>query len=76
MGLYGVLDRPPAGAPGQAYADAATAFSDEALVVLGEVDPALNNSAAPWNVDLRYFAPKYSLINGVAYPGTADPSTA
>ncbi len=71
MGLYGVLVVQPAGAPGQAYADAATAFSDEAMVVLGEVDPTLNNSLTPWTVDLRYFAPKYSLLNGVAYSGTA-----
>ncbi len=74
MGMYGVLVVRPAGAPGQAYGGpggASTAFADEALVVLGEVDPALNNSAAPWTVDLRYFAPKYSLVNGVAYSSTA-----
>ncbi len=72
MGMYGVLVVRPAGAPSQAYPDASTAFDGEALVVLGEVDPALNNSPTPWTVDLRYFAPKYSLINGAAYPGTAS----
>jgi FtsP/CotA-like multicopper oxidase with cupredoxin domain len=70
MGMYGVLVVRPATA-GQAYDDPLTAFNDEALVVLGEVDPALNTNVAPWTVDLRYFAPKYSLINGVAYSETA-----
>ena len=72
MGMYGVLVVRPAGAPGQAYGSPSTAFTDEALVVLGEVDPALNNNATPWTVDLRYFAPKYSLVNGAAHPGTAS----
>jgi hypothetical protein len=71
MGLYGLLVVRPAGAPGQAYADAATAFADEAGVVLGEVDPALNNSATPWTFDLRNYAPKYSLVNGQAYTSAA-----
>ena len=35
MGLYGALVVRPAGAPAQAYSDAATAFDDEALVILG-----------------------------------------
>jgi FtsP/CotA-like multicopper oxidase with cupredoxin domain len=70
MGMYGVLVVRSATA-GQAFDDPATAFDDEALVVLGEVDPALNNSATPATFDLRYFAPKYSLINGVAYSSTA-----
>lgn len=72
MGMYGVLVVRPAGASGQAYPDASSAFDGEALVVLGEVDPSLNNSPAPWTVDLRYFAPKYSLINGAAYPSAAS----
>ncbi len=75
MGLYGTLIVRPTGLPGQAYADAATAFDDEALVVLGEVDPALNNSATPWAVDLRAFAPKYFLVNGRAYTSTAPAIT-
>lgn len=70
MGLYGVLIVRPTGAPGQAYADASTAFGDEALVILGEVDPALSNSASPQGFDLRKFAPKYFLVNGTAYQNT------
>ncbi len=52
--------------------DAATAFDDEAVLVLSEIDPALNNSANPAAFDMRNFAPKYFLINGKAYPAT-DP---
>ena len=44
MGLYGALIVRPAGLPGQAYTKPETAFNDEALVVLSEIDPALNNS--------------------------------
>ncbi|HJW91840.1 MAG TPA: multicopper oxidase domain-containing protein [Anaerolineales bacterium] len=72
MGLYGALIVRPAGAPNQAYADPATAFDDEALLVLSEIDPALNNSAAPAAFDMRKYKPKYWLINGKAYPDT-DP---
>ncbi len=75
MGLYGVLVVRPAGAPGQAYANPATAFDDEALVVLGEIDPKLNTSSNPSAFDLRNFAPKYSLINGQAYSSAAPSIT-
>ena len=49
MGLYGALIVRPTSAPdvvipGQAYADAATTFVDEAVLVLSEIDPALNNA--------------------------------
>jgi FtsP/CotA-like multicopper oxidase with cupredoxin domain len=86
MGLYGTLIVRPTGfptAPGQAYGGltgAATAFDDEALVVLGEIDPALTGTTAspnltPWTFDLRSFAPKYFLINGAPYTSTASPIT-
>ncbi len=77
MGMFGALIVRPAGAPGQAYADASSAFDDEALVVLSEVDPALNNSADPAAFDMRDYKPQYWLINGKSYPQTdAIPSTA
>jgi len=62
MGLYGALvvrptAAPPAGFTGQAYTSPATAFNDEALVVLSEIDPALNNSAAPASFDMRQYKP-------------------
>jgi FtsP/CotA-like multicopper oxidase with cupredoxin domain len=79
MGLYGALIVRPTSAPdvvipGQAYADAATTFVDEAVLVLSEIDPALNNSATPSTFDMRNYAPRYFLINGKAYPAT-DPIT-
>jgi hypothetical protein len=67
MGLYGTLVVRPAGLPGQAYAGAETAFADEALVVVSEIDPALSGSASPQTFDLRGFAPRFFLVNGVAY---------
>jgi hypothetical protein len=74
MGLYGALIVRPATA-GQAYGDPATAFNDEAVLVLSEIDPALN--ANPAAFDMRNYAPKYFLINGKAYPATDTiPSTA
>lgn len=76
MGLYGALVVRPA-TPGQAYDDASTAFDDEAMLILSEIDPALNNSADPAAFDMRNFAPRYFLINGKAYPDTATiPSAA
>ena len=72
MGLYGALIVRPSGSPGQAYADASTAFVDEGLLVLSEIDPALNTAADPTLFDMRDYNPKYFLINGKAYPDT-DP---
>jgi len=69
MGLYGALIVRPATA-GQAYDDATTAYDDEAVLVLSEIDPALNNAANPAAFDMRKYAPRYSLINGKAYPNT------
>jgi hypothetical protein len=69
MGLYGALIVRSATA-GQAYASASTAFDAENIVVLSEYDPALATS--PSGFDMRKYAPKYYLINGKAYPGTAN----
>jgi FtsP/CotA-like multicopper oxidase with cupredoxin domain len=78
MGLYGALIVRPATA-GQAYNDPSTAYADEAVLVLSEVDPALNNrtviQGGPATFDMRKYAPKYFLINGKAYPDT-DPIAA
>jgi FtsP/CotA-like multicopper oxidase with cupredoxin domain len=71
MGLYGTLIVRPAGAPTQAYADPSTAFTKENVMVLSELDTALNNSATPSTFDMRKYSPKYFLINGKAFPGTA-----
>ena len=70
MGLYGALIVRPTGAPSQAYADSGSTFDVEQVLVLSELDPALNNSADPATFDIRQYSPKYYLINGKAYPDT------
>lgn len=70
MGLHGALIVRPLGAPGQAYANPATAFDVEAPLVLSEIDPALNNAADPAAFDMRDYAARYFLFNGKAYPQT------
>lgn len=70
MGLHGALVVMPT-TPGQAYGGAGSAYDAEAVVVLSELDPALNNSADPSTVDLRYFDPSYFMINGAVSPDTA-----
>ena len=76
MGLYGALVVHPASASGQAYADASTAFDRDAVLVLSELDPALNNAADPAGFDLRKYDPRYFLVNGRAYPETAPVTAA
>ena len=68
MGLYGALIVRPVGASLQAYAAASTAFTDEAVLVLSEIDPAFN--AAPATFEMSTYAPKYWLINGKVFPNT------
>jgi hypothetical protein len=68
MGLYGALVVKPATA-GQAY-DASTAYDTESVLVLGEIDPALNDAADPASFDMRTFKPRWSLINGKVHPDT------
>lgn len=73
MGLAGAFVVLPA--DGTAYGSQptgfpATAYDDDAVVVLSEIDPAFN--ANPTTFDLRNFAPKYRLINGKPYPAS-DP---
>ena len=74
MGLHGALVILPA-TSGQAYGDLATAYNTEAVLVLSEIDPALNsryNATLPTvaQFDMRTFAPRYFLINGKVYPNT------
>ena len=58
MGLYGVLVVNPTSGPP----------ANEAVVLVSDIDNALNNSANPATFDMRNFKPKYTLINGVVYP--------
>lgn len=66
MGLYGALIV-GSGVSGQAYGNA---FDQEAVLLLSEIDPALN--ANPGGFDLLGYHPTYWLINGEAYPNTAN----
>jgi hypothetical protein len=69
MGLYGTLVvLPPTGQP---YG------SDlETIVMISEIDPALNNAANPAGFDMRNYNPKYRLFNGTVYPATPTLVTA
>jgi FtsP/CotA-like multicopper oxidase with cupredoxin domain len=67
MGMYGALIVDPA-TTGQAYDSASTAFDNESVLVLSEIDPVLNNSASPALFDMRDYKPQYFLINGKAFP--------
>jgi FtsP/CotA-like multicopper oxidase with cupredoxin domain len=69
MGLYGPLVVRPS-VPNQDSEDPATAFDAEAILVLSEIDPNLN--ANPNGFNLLQYSPKYWLINGRAYPQTAE----
>jgi FtsP/CotA-like multicopper oxidase with cupredoxin domain len=80
MGLYGALVVRPAVA-GQAYSSPTSTYDNEAVMVLSEIDPAFNsfvnanNTAVDTVNNINYslsYAPKYFLINGKAYPQTAD----
>ena len=79
MGLYGALVVRPA--VGQAYTNPTSAYDNEAVMVLSEIDPAFNayvnanGSAVDLVNNINYslsYAPKYFLINGKAYPETVD----
>jgi len=71
MGMYGALIVRPATA-GQAYDDPSTAYDVEQVTVLSELDPALNSSGTPATFDMRNYLPQYFLINGKAFPDTAE----
>ena len=60
IGLAGAIVVLPS-TPGQAYGSAATAYDDEAVIVLSEVDPALNGAADPAAFNLRNLTPRYWL---------------
>ncbi|KQX62009.1 multicopper oxidase domain-containing protein [Angustibacter sp. Root456] len=75
MGLAGALVVLPA--DGTAYGSQtgypSTAYDDEAVLVLSEIDPKLN--ADPTAFDMRYFSPRFRLVNGKAFPETDVIST-
>jgi hypothetical protein len=62
MGLYGALVVQSIAAP---YNN----LNAESVLVLSEIDPALNGNPSGFN--LLHYHPRYFLINGKAYPSTA-----
>ena len=58
MGMVGALVVLPDPAP--------TTYQDEAVLVVTDLDPALN--ADPSGFDMRNYAPRYTLLNGLAHP--------
>jgi hypothetical protein len=70
MGLVGAIVVLPSGTgtAGTVYGTSATAYTDEGVLVMSDVDPALN--ANPSTFDMRNFSPRYHLFNGLAYPNT------
>lgn len=76
MGLYGVLIvRPIVGS--LAYDDFGSAYDDEAILLLSEIDPILNTSVDPAAFDMRDYKPRYWMINGKVFPYTDQiPTTA
>lgn len=63
-GMYGTLIVRPA-APLQAYQDAGSAYSDEAVLLFSEVDVELFNDRTGF--ELTDYAAEYRLVNGQAY---------
>ena len=68
MGLAGALVVLPADGTANGHA-----YDDDAVVVLSEIDPALN--AHPATFDMRTFEPRWRLVNGKAFPETAPIGT-
>jgi len=70
MGLAGGLVVLPA--DGTGYGSPATAYDDDAVLVLSEIDPALNHSPDPLSFDMRNYKPAYRLINGHPFPSATS----
>jgi FtsP/CotA-like multicopper oxidase with cupredoxin domain len=73
MGMVGALVVLPSAAAdaGTAYgAGTGTDYTDDSVVLLTDVDPALN--ADPTGYDLRGYTPQLHLLNGAPYPATTN----
>jgi hypothetical protein len=78
MGLYGMAKKDFAS--GQAYDAAASAYTNEVILVVSEIDTALHEAVAANNfgpgkavTSTIEYAPKYFLVNGDPFPGVAGP---
>lgn len=72
LGMVGVLVVLPTTA-GTAYGTPSTAYDDEGVVLLTDVDPGLN--ASPATFDMRNFSSRVRLMNGRAFPDTQHIAT-
>jgi len=80
MGLYAILVVNST-TPGQAYANVASAFDQEAVVLFSELDPALNGAVADGSYGTEAYPtamavgyePHYFLINGQPWSPTKGP---
>ncbi|HEX2904061.1 MAG TPA: multicopper oxidase domain-containing protein [Jatrophihabitans sp.] len=70
MGLAGGLIVLPA--DGTGYGSPATAYDDDAVLVMSEIDPALNSSPDPLSFDMRNYKPAYRLLNGHPFPSATS----
>ncbi len=72
LGLYGAIVVRPNAAPLQSAYGAGTEFDEESVLVLSEIDHRLNMAANPLSYDMSRFRARFRLINGRAYPDTAE----
>jgi FtsP/CotA-like multicopper oxidase with cupredoxin domain len=75
MGLYGALIVRPAGAPDQAYAHPSTAFSEEFILILHEVDPIRHQvveRGGREDFDTTARHDRYWFVNGRNFPDDTD----
>ena len=70
MGLYGAFVVVPSTPDGKAYGAVTSTYVDDAVVVMSEIDPALN--ANPVGFDMRNFSPKFGLVNGQVSPAAPE----
>ncbi|MDH4354139.1 MAG: multicopper oxidase domain-containing protein, partial [Actinomycetota bacterium] len=67
LGMVGALVVLETGADaGTAYGTPGSAYDDEGVVLLSEVDPRLH--ASPAGFDMRLFTPQFRLMNGLDHP--------
>jgi hypothetical protein len=76
MGMVGALVVQSSDA-GTAYGTGTGSdFAVDSVLLVSDVDPALNQSADPTSFDMRLYTPRASLINGRPYPATTPVSAA
>jgi hypothetical protein len=70
MGMVGALVVQSSDVNTAYGATTGTDFAVDSVLLVSDVDPALNQSADPTAFDMRLYTPRASLINGRPYPAT------